>query len=424
MSENAFHKTVCTGCGVHVEYPTEAEGQSAPCPKCGNDVLLKFSHDSNASNERTAINEMVPQGGSATEWKVPHFIVEPQDARIFEGEFVFFKAKAKGVPNPSYQWFVVDHTGSGRALPGETNPELAIPNASIGTTRYVVRAINRAGDVQSRVASLLVRPQIKQVLDSDARNEMISEPNNIKSVNEIERQRRLLEAEKEQARINSASQATPSPKEISSKKEHRWSWGEICAFIVIFLWGLCGAVTFASKVGKISDYTNAQWNIWPKMPVLADALLTGGFLLCLYVALDSGKRARAASINIGSCLLLIVIGIKYYPSFNPSPQQTDVDYGVNWSLSHSIQRTETKSNLFNSYRINNQYNEKVGSEKHFVYDFEAQCPVVFVNLADDGHPIYRQANGASSSMVETISGSVTLVRKGQTWYCSNTVRVH
>src|ERR1017187_5001392 len=40
MSLRAFYKTTCPQCGVHIEYPDEAEGQVAPCPKCGCNVLL------------------------------------------------------------------------------------------------------------------------------------------------------------------------------------------------------------------------------------------------------------------------------------------------------------------------------------------------------------------------------------------------
>src|ERR1035437_2322860 len=40
MSENAFHKTVCTGCGGHVEYPEESEGATVPCPHCGKNLFL------------------------------------------------------------------------------------------------------------------------------------------------------------------------------------------------------------------------------------------------------------------------------------------------------------------------------------------------------------------------------------------------
>ena len=40
MAENALHKTVCTECGGHVEYPEESEGATALCPHCGKDLLL------------------------------------------------------------------------------------------------------------------------------------------------------------------------------------------------------------------------------------------------------------------------------------------------------------------------------------------------------------------------------------------------
>ena len=40
MSESAFQKITCPHCGVHIEYPDDSEGQVAPCPKCGSNVLL------------------------------------------------------------------------------------------------------------------------------------------------------------------------------------------------------------------------------------------------------------------------------------------------------------------------------------------------------------------------------------------------
>jgi len=124
-------------------------------------------------------------------------------------------------------------------------------------------------------------------------------------------------------------------------------------------------------------------------------------------------------VSLGISLMLT------FPLFySPPPDKYNVDYGVNWSLSHKVQWTDDKSNIFGSYRITNQYSEKVGSEKHYVYDFEALCPVIFVNLDDNGHPIYRQAVGANNSTMVTISDSVTLVKKGQDWYSSETVRVH
>jgi hypothetical protein len=408
MSESAFKKTTCRHCGVNVEYPEEAEGQTANCPQCGKFISLPKSYPA------------LPQSSfseSALELRAPEFVNEPKDVRTTEGEYVFLRAKAEGVPKPAYQWFSIDRDNNGQILPGETKPELLIVNPTIGIARYVVQAANSVGDVQSRVATLSVEKRAKFV-------EPQSSPAQVKTLDDIERQRRRLEAEKEQARINSASQAPKNPEEKKDKKENDWNLWNAFSFIFISWYGVCGVVTLASKMGIIGDYTNAQWNIWPKMEVWADTLLGGGILLCVFLSFCFSKRMRDVFLGISWCLFLIVAGIKYYPAFYPSPQQADVDYGVNWSLSHSIQWTETKNNLFNSYRVTNQYNEKVGSEKHYVYDFEAQCPVIYVNLADDGHPIYRQALGANNSIVETISGSVTLVRKGQAWYCSDTVRVH
>ncbi len=48
-----FHETPCRYCGVNVEYPSEAEGQMAPCPKCGKSVILILPE----GLERTATSE-------------------------------------------------------------------------------------------------------------------------------------------------------------------------------------------------------------------------------------------------------------------------------------------------------------------------------------------------------------------------------
>ena len=53
--------------------------------------------------------------------QIPRFVVEPQDARVTEGQEVRFSAQAEGVPDPTYQWFSVDRANNGHVLPGETN---------------------------------------------------------------------------------------------------------------------------------------------------------------------------------------------------------------------------------------------------------------------------------------------------------------
>jgi Zn-dependent protease with chaperone function len=40
MSNPAFAKCACQSCGVHLEYPAEAEGAHIPCPQCGEQTQL------------------------------------------------------------------------------------------------------------------------------------------------------------------------------------------------------------------------------------------------------------------------------------------------------------------------------------------------------------------------------------------------
>jgi predicted nucleic acid-binding Zn ribbon protein len=133
--------------------------------------------------------------------QAPRFVAEPQDTRITEGETARFTAKAEGVPNPSYQWFSVDRANNGQILPGETNPELVVSNPALGTSRYVVSATNSVGNVQSRVATLSVEQKLKlaQVrADTGSRGPAKLTLYNVKSGDDIERQRRRFESEKAQ----------------------------------------------------------------------------------------------------------------------------------------------------------------------------------------------------------------------------------
>lgn len=133
--------------------------------------------------------------------QAPRFVAEPKDARITEDESARFTAKAEGVPNPTYQWFSVDRANNGQILSGETNPELAVSNPALGVTRYVVSATNSAGDAQSRVASLSVEQKLKLAqarVDAGSRATAKPAHYNVKSEEDIERQRRRLQAEKAQ----------------------------------------------------------------------------------------------------------------------------------------------------------------------------------------------------------------------------------
>jgi hypothetical protein len=132
--------------------------------------------------------------------QAPQFITEPQDSRISEGEPAHFTAKAEGIPNPNYQWFSVDRANNGQILSGETNPELVISNPALGISRFVVNVTNNAGNAQSRVAILSVEKKLKLAqVKSDAGTRAATKGVSYqKTEDDIERQRKRLEAEKAQ----------------------------------------------------------------------------------------------------------------------------------------------------------------------------------------------------------------------------------
>jgi hypothetical protein len=132
--------------------------------------------------------------------QAPQFVAEPQDSRITEGESAHFTTKAEGVPNPTYQWFSVDRTNNGQVLPGETKPELMVPNPALGISRYVVNVANSAGNTQSRVATLSIEKKLKLAqVKSDAGTRTAAKGVSYqKTEDDIEKQRRRLEAGKAQ----------------------------------------------------------------------------------------------------------------------------------------------------------------------------------------------------------------------------------
>jgi hypothetical protein len=130
----------------------------------------------------------------------PRFVAEPQDIRIVEGETARFQVKAEGVPYPNYQWFTVDRAGNGQTLSGETNPELVVSNPGLGLSRYVVRANNSAGDTTSKVATLSVEQKVRlaQVRADTELRGLAKADSYRKSQDDIERQRKRLQAEQAQ----------------------------------------------------------------------------------------------------------------------------------------------------------------------------------------------------------------------------------
>jgi hypothetical protein len=120
---------------------------------------------------------------------------------------------------------------------------------------------------------------------------------------------------------------------------------------------------------------------------------------------------------IGALFLLVGCG-------DDVPPKANVDYGVNWALSSQIQWKDKQRDLFDAYKITNQYGEKIGDERHYVYNFEAQCTVELGPFTMDGGRVVMQkgTSGQQNGQPATLSGSFTLTKKGNAWYCSQTVR--
>jgi GTPase-associated protein 1, N-terminal domain type 2 len=131
----------------------------------------------------------------------PRFVTDPRDASIKEGEIAQFQARAEGIPNPAYQWFSLDRAGNTKALPGETGPELLVSNAPLGVSRYLVRATNSAGEATSIVATLSVEQKLRVTqplagADIASRDPASAGASYLRSEEEIERQRKRLQAER------------------------------------------------------------------------------------------------------------------------------------------------------------------------------------------------------------------------------------
>jgi hypothetical protein len=132
----------------------------------------------------------------------PRFVLQPQNVRATEGQTARLQAKAEGVPAPSYQWFTVDRAGNGQTVTNGTDVELAVQNAPLGMSRYVVRASNSQGEATSEVATLSVEPKLRlsefrPAIGARSQGKPAM-PSYVKSADDIERQRRRIETEQAQ----------------------------------------------------------------------------------------------------------------------------------------------------------------------------------------------------------------------------------
>lgn len=145
-----------------------------------------------------------------------------------------------------------------------------------------------------------------------------------------------------------------------------------------------------------------------------------------HASLNAAFDANASSIGgISAGVIGLVMAIHFF--FSPPPEKHTVDFGVNWALEnvYRVRQSASEGNIFDSYRIVNQYTERVGSERHFVFDFEANCSLI-VSHSMDGAWLENYEHSPNNKLSKSvmISGSVTLVRKGNAWFATKTVHVH
>jgi hypothetical protein len=130
----------------------------------------------------------------------PRFVLPPQNVSSPAGDAARLRAKAEGVPTPAYQWFTVDRAGKSQPIADAASAELVVPSPPLGVSRYAVRASNSEGEIMSDVVTLSVEQRSKApgarppAEASPPSPPAMSPP--IKSSDEIEQQRRRLEAEK------------------------------------------------------------------------------------------------------------------------------------------------------------------------------------------------------------------------------------
>lgn len=132
----------------------------------------------------------------------PRIVAQPQDVRATEGTPARLNVLAEGVPSPIYQWFTVDRLGDGQIIPDSNKAELVLTNTPFGVSRYVVRASNSLGDVTSNVVTVSVEQKLRFAQAHPITEMRVSAkpspPSYVKSSDDIERQRRRIEAERAQ----------------------------------------------------------------------------------------------------------------------------------------------------------------------------------------------------------------------------------
>lgn len=112
-------------------------------------------------------------------------------------------------------------------------------------------------------------------------------------------------------------------------------------------------------------------------------------------------------------------------SASSSPPTEEINKGVNWALSASVGWRDKERNLFESFKITNQYTEKRKDGVACIYDFKAECRVTEKSQTDrfgNWKSVWDQGEGTPKDQSKAYTGTFTLIKKGDKWYRQETVR--
>jgi hypothetical protein len=194
---------------------------------------------------------------------------------------------------------------------------------------------------------------------------------------------------------------------------------------------------------NLDDFNAFSANIsaltWTNGVFGSAAHLQGAVVLSIMVMLCSGcensteKVANAERVRATESPLQPQLGA-VKPSANEAPPRGEIDRAVNLALAKRIEWDLTNKNLFAEYKITNHYAEAERGYTYFIYEFTAECNVV------DGGQSVEVRNGREyymyvqpgaypspndkpvSEKKVSLTGSVTLVKKGIKWYVEQPLR--
>jgi DNA-directed RNA polymerase subunit RPC12/RpoP len=405
MGEAVYLKMTCLKCGGSVEFPEESEGANVLCPICGKDLFL---YRGVRAVGATAAPAPKPKSAEKMFYSTCNFC----------GEYIGFPESMTGetvrCQSCGRQILLPYGAQEGRFQDKEAQ-ELVHPRTNTGKNfktpcEHCGAHVEFAPELEGTTILCPHCRKNKVLLRRFVRSETVGTPANSPPQQKI------------------SGSPTPDNPNADMSLIGQVVWGFVVGIIAALGIGL--ACLLASKMGWDGlgkHVSSAAADFWFSLLVLA--VFFAVIIFFQKKKTQTFKDAiKAEACYYLSCVVPMFICLHLTISlfYSPPPAKPDVDYGVNWALAtdYRIEWQDSRVNIFDVYMLSNQYIETVGPEKHFVYDFIAQCPLIYVRLDEYGNQSYRQGRGSPNSVMTTLSGSVTLVKKGKMWYYSRTIRVH